>query len=177
LLPDHDDAMMRPPPPALKIARQLPARLPAMPDLPTRTLPAIAAGLVLLATGAQPASAADLEVVVTNIRVPTGFVRLGLYNNPALFPKRRGTIDGGDVKVKGNTATYVFHNLKPGAYAVAIYHDANANKHFDKTLGIPMEGFGFSNNARPRLSAPSFKRAAITLKAPRTRITIRLLHW
>jgi uncharacterized protein (DUF2141 family) len=154
-----------------------------MPDSPARLFPAIAAvlaafaALATFAMAARPAGAADLEVVVTNIQVPTGYVRLGLYNNPALFPKKRGTIDGGDVKVNGGTATYTFRNLKPGQYAVAIYHDANANKRFDKTLGIPMEGFGFSNNARPRLSAPSFKRAAVTLRAPRTRITIRLLHW
>jgi uncharacterized protein (DUF2141 family) len=150
-----------------------------MPICRTRRLPAIAAFFVLALSvvGANAARAADLEVVVTNIQVATGFVRLGLYDDPASFPKRSGTIDGGDVVVKGNTATYVFRNLKPGVYAIAIYHDANANKRFDKTLGIPMEGFGFSNNARPRLSAPSFKRAAVTLKAPRTRITIRLLHW
>lgn len=156
-----------------------------MPICRARCLPTIAASIVfalpfagaLSFAGTNAARAADLEVVVTNIQTATGFVRLGLYDDPAKFPKRSGTIEGGDVVVKGNTATYVFRNLKPGAYAIAIYHDANANKRFDKTLGIPMEGFGFSNNARPRLSAPSFKRAAVTLKAPRTRITIRLLHW
>jgi len=140
-----------------------------------RLLPVLAAlPLIVTATASR---AAELEVVITNIQSATGFVRLGLYNDPERFPKRKGTIDGGDVKVTGDTATYVFRNLKPGDYAVAIYHDANANKRFDKTLGIPTEGFGFSNNARPRLSAPSFKRAAVTVKAPRTKITIRLLHW
>jgi uncharacterized protein (DUF2141 family) len=148
-----------------------------MPPRRSRRLPALLTVLGLALCGAGRAGAAELEIVVTNIRVATGFVRLGLYDNPKRFPKRRGTIGGGDVKVKGATAVYVFRNLKPGVYAVAIYHDANANKRFDKTLGIPMEGFGFSNNARPRLSAPSFKRAAVTLRAPRTRITIRLLHW
>lgn len=159
-------------------------RLPPMPLLrvqarQVRYLPALAGVFVLavLFGGMEKARAADLEVVVTNIRIATGFVRLGLYDNPKLFPKRRGTIGGGDVKVNGNTATYTFRNLKPGAYAVAIYHDANSNRRFDKTLGIPAEGFAFSNNARPRLSAPSFKRAAVTVTAPRTRITIRLLHW
>jgi len=142
---------------------------------PARVLSALI-GIVLLGLGGG-AGAAELEVVVTNIRTPTGFVRLGLYNDPERFPKRRGTIGGGDVKVSGATAVYVFRNLKPGAYAVAIYHDANANGRFDKTIGIPMEGFGFSNNAAPRLSAPSFERAAVTVKAPRTRITIRLLHF
>lgn len=150
---------------------------PPMPQLRSRLLPAAAAFLIVTPAGAGLARAADLEVEITNIRVARGFVRLGLYNDPERFPKRKGTIGGGDVKVAGNTATFVFRNLKPGAYAVAIYHDANANKRFDKTLGIPTEGFGFSNNARPRLSAPSFKRARVTVKAPRTRITIRLLHW
>ena len=61
---------------------------------------------------------------------------------------------------------------------MAIYHDANANRRFDKNaLGLPREGFGFSNDARPVFSAPSFDAAAVTLKAPRTRIKISLAYW
>jgi len=131
----------------------------------------------LSALGPGTARAAELVIVITNIKQVSGLVRLGLYNDPKRFPKRSGTIAGGKVKVKRNTARFVFRNLKPGVYAVAIYHDANANNRFDKSLGIPLEGFAFSNNARPRLSAPSFKRAAVTVQAPRTQISIRLLHW
>ena len=61
---------------------------------------------------------------------------------------------------------------------MAIYHDANANRRFDKNaLGLPREGFGFSNDARPVFSAPGFDAAAVTLKAPRTRIKISLAYW
>ncbi|APH56026.1 putative secreted protein [Granulibacter bethesdensis] len=50
----------------------------------------------------------------------------------------------------------------PGFYAVALFHDANRNGHFDTTmLGLPAEGFGFSRNpvlllGPPDLSAVRF---------------------
>ncbi len=105
-------------------------------------------------------------------------VRLALYNDPDKFPKRSGSIAGGDVAAVKGSVVYVFRNLPPGLYAVAIYHDANANRRFDKNaLGLPREGFGFSNDARPVFSAPGFDAAAVTLKAPRTRIKISLAYW
>ncbi len=124
------------------------------------------------------ARAAELEVEVTGIKNAKGVVRLALYNDPGKFPKRSGSIAGGNVAAAKGSVVYVFRNLPPGPYAVAVYHDANANRRFDKTiLGLPSEGFGFSNDARPALSAPSFDAAAVTLKAPRTRIKISVAYW
>lgn len=122
--------------------------------------------------------AAELEVEITGVRSANGMVRLALYNDPDKFPKRSGSIAGGDIEAAKGSVVYVFRNLRPGLYAVAIYHDANANKKFDKnSLGLPREGFGFSNDARPVFSAPGFEAAAVTLKAPRTRIKISLAYW
>ena len=60
---------------------------------------------------------------------------------------------------RGNLQTSF--NLEPGDYAVAIYHDENGNGQLDKRLfGIPKEPYGFSNNYRPRLSAPNSATAA-----------------
>ena len=124
------------------------------------------------------ANAAELEVEITDVRSADGMVRLALYNDPDKFPKRSGSIAGGDVVAVKGSVVYVFRNLPPGLYAVAIYHDANANRRFDKNaLGLPREGFGFSNDARPVFSAPGFDAAAVTLKAPRTRIKISLAYW
>ena len=124
------------------------------------------------------ATAAELEVEITGVRSADGMVRLALYNDPDKFPKRSGSIAGGDVVAVKGSVVYVFRNLPPGLYAVAIYHDANANRRFDKNaLGLPREGFGFSNDARPVFSAPGFDAAAVTLKAPRTRIKISLAYW
>jgi uncharacterized protein (DUF2141 family) len=47
----------------------------------------------------------------------------------------------------------------PGAYAVALLHDENSNHHFDTTLlGIPAEGYGFSNNPTLYFGPPSLSR-------------------
>jgi uncharacterized protein (DUF2141 family) len=43
----------------------------------------------------------------------------------------------------------VFTNLTPGTYAVIVFHDENDNGKLDKTaLGMPIEAFAISNNAR-----------------------------
>lgn len=132
------------------------------------------AGLGLPAAG----NAAELEVEITDVRSANGMVRLALYNDADKFPKRSGSMAGGDVPAAKGSVVFVFRDLPPGLYAVAIYHDANANKKFDKSLlGLPREGFGFSNDARPVLSAPGFEAAAVTLKAPRTRIKIPMVYW
>ena len=49
----------------------------------------------------------------------------------------------------------------PGRYAVVMFHDANANGQLDLGPFGPKEGYGFSNNVRPFLSAPVFDVCAV----------------
>lgn len=54
--------------------------------------------------------------------------------------------------------------LPQGAYAMMLYHDENKSYDFDRNfVGIPLEGFAFGNNAQPKLGAPKFQEAAISL--------------
>jgi uncharacterized protein (DUF2141 family) len=47
----------------------------------------------------------------------------------------------------------------PGTYAVAMFHDENNNGHLDENaLGIPTEGYGFSNNPTLYLGPPGLGR-------------------
>ena len=47
--------------------------------------------------------------------------------------------------------------LRDRDYAIVILHDENNDNIFQKgPLGIPKEGYGFSNNAKARFSAPSW---------------------
>jgi len=62
----------------------------------------------------------------------------------------------------------------PGRYAVVMFHDANANGVLDLGPLGPKEGYGFSNNVRPILTAPSLASALFPVAAGDTRITIRL---
>ena len=132
----------------------------------------------LIAAGALsvvPAIAADLVVEVTGLSSDAGKVHFGLYDDPAAFPEDEGRLDGTRVRIKDHRAIAVFKDLRPGRYAVAVYHDENDNGEFDQALfGIPLEDFGFSNDATVFLGPPSFGEAQVSVPEEGARITIHM---
>ncbi len=134
-----------------------------------------AAGLVF----AMSASAADLTVEVRGLRSNDGAVHFGLYDKPGACPDDDGRIAGTQTEIKagikGWRAVAVFKGLKPGRYALAVYHDENANGEFDQFIfGLPLEDYGFSNGATVFFGPPSYEAAAVTVPAEGLRITIRV---
>ena len=70
---------------------------------------------------------------------------------------------------------FTLRNVKPGTYAVAVFHDLNGNGRLDRNfIGLPSEPYGFSNDVGRR-GPPSFEGALITVKEPSTtvRVTVR----
>ncbi len=64
---------------------------------------------------------------------------------------------------------------RPGDYAIAVYHDKNGNKEFDKNfLGIPKERFGMSSNPRFGTRSPKYEEAVITVPETGKKILIKL---
>jgi uncharacterized protein (DUF2141 family) len=73
--------------------------------------------------------------------------------------------------------TTVELQLPAGRYAIAVIHDENSNHKLDRNMiGIPKEGFGFANNPKVTLSAPSFDKAAMQVTCPVTETTIHLIY-
>lgn len=133
----------------------------------------VMAGLILPTLG--EAKATELNIHVTNLRSSDGKVYFAIYDKPEAFPKRTGKLVGTKIPAKSEGVVAVFAGLKPGTYAVAIYHDENANKKFDQgILGIPLEGYAFSNNAPVFFGPPDFEDAAVTIKGDSTDITIKM---
>ena len=121
-------------------------------------------------------SIADLTVQISNIKNNNGLVQLGLYNDASKFPKVGETYKMVRVRTKGNQSFYTFKNLPLGKYALAIYHDENANKICDTNFfGIPKEAYAFSNGIRPRFSAPSFQSCSFMVKSDKS-IKIKLVY-
>ena len=50
--------------------------------------------------------------------------------------------------------------LPPGGYPIAIYHDANGDHDFNRTLFVPREGYGVSNDVPVSFGRPSFEKRA-----------------
>ncbi len=128
-----------------------------------------------LVFAAFPALAAELTVVVTDLRNADGDVHIALYDDPARFPDSDGMIDEVRPTITDSGATATFTGLTPGRYAVAVYHDENADHDFDQgPFGIPLENYAFSNGATAFFAPPSFDEAAITVSAQANRHTISM---
>jgi uncharacterized protein (DUF2141 family) len=122
---------------------------------------AAALGAFFLLTAS--ARAAELTVTVDNIRSDRGTIRLSFYTSAAEWPDKSSNNYGKVVPAKRGQIVLHF-DLPPGVYAINGFHDENGNGKFDTNfLGIPEEGYIFSNDARPLLSAPSFDSAAFRL--------------
>jgi uncharacterized protein (DUF2141 family) len=62
-----------------------------------------------------------------------------------------------------------------GQYEAVMFHDANGNGVLDQGIfGVPIEGYGFSNNVRPHFHAPSMSSAAFLVSEGDTHLRIRL---
>lgn len=118
----------------------------------------------------------DLTINISNLRSLNGDVHIALYDNPSAFPDNDGMITEKIIKAASAT-TLKFTDLKPGDYALAIYHDENGNHDFDQGfLGIPLEGYSFSNKATAFLGPPDFSDAKITLSDRDVSLTIPIRY-
>jgi uncharacterized protein (DUF2141 family) len=151
----------------------------------------ICAATLLLATSFQcvPAqrsgneaasSGCTLRIHVDGFRNTRGNLGTVIFTSPAGWPEnldksfRHGPAP---IDPSNLTAMAVWPNLSPGEYAIAAIHDENSNHKLDRNMiGIPKEGFGFANNPRVMLSAPSFSAATVHVGCPATDVTIHLQY-
>jgi uncharacterized protein (DUF2141 family) len=80
------------------------------------------------------------------------------------------------VKADGRTVRVTFTDVRPGTYAVKVFHDINSDRKLNTNwVGWPQEPYGFSNDAPVNMGPPSFKAAAVAVKdgAQTTRINLR----
>lgn len=139
----------------------------------------LAGGLAVLATalwlGAASAMAVELRVKVVGLRSADGTVHFALYDRAQGFATEEGMIGGTQVKARAEGVVGVFDGVTPGTYAVAVYHDESGNGAFDQGLfGLPLEDFGFSNDAPVWLGPPDFEDAAFVVEGKFIEITIHL---
>lgn len=152
---------------------RLPAKLllAAVPALLAAT-PAAAQAAPAGCTG--PASATWIDVVVEGVKSSDGLVAITLYaDKPRKFLAKHGSLYVGRVPARAGSTTGCIFVPQPGVYAIAIYHDEDADQNFDRTtIGLPAEGFGFSNNPSTLAGLPSFK--SVRLAIPRAGLVTRI---
>lgn len=124
----------------------------------------------------SPSDTKDLKLTITNIKHLEGSLVIGIYNSGDRFLEAGQAFRTISIEVENNTEEVLIENLPSGTYAVSMYHDKNSNGKCDRNfLGIPKEPYGFSNNFRPKFSAPTFNDCKFTLSSDQ-KMEISLVH-
>ena len=145
--------------------------------------PTGAAGLILMSLigidGSTEASQPGLHVEILGIRNSIGAVACALFDGPHGFPTEflRFASNMVMVKVRATKATCDFADIAPGTFALAVIHDENRDGALaTNVMGMPQEGYGFSNDAKGRLGPPSFEAASFSYNGQSLNMTIALQY-
>jgi len=122
----------------------------------------------------------SLEITITNIEDDKGQILISLYNPDDDFPyhpSRHYDVEK-TAYFKDGTIIYTIKDIPAGKYAVALLDDTNKNQDMDYNfVGIPQEGYGFSNNAKPRmLNPPYFEDCTFQVDSAQN-IEIKMKYW
>jgi len=122
-------------------------------------------------------SCPGIHVKILNIRNSTGGVACALFESSVGFPTEflHSATNIMIIKVRDTQARCDFEDIPPGTYSLAVIHDENMNGKLDTNwLGVPTEGYGFSNDAKALLGAPSFSAASFPYDGRNLDLTISL---
>ena len=136
----------------------------------------------VLAVAIRPAPMAStgigsIEAHVVKLRNNQGQVICTLFTPSDRFPDQSHKGMTIAVPIKNRQATCHFRNLSYGNYAIVAFHDENHDGEFNQNwLGLPKEGFGFSDNPGT-LRKPTFNDAKFIVSQPVVQVTIELNYW
>ena len=123
----------------------------------------------ILADGCTgPMSETKLNVTITNVRSSRGLIAVSVYaDDSKRFLAKRGSLYVGRVPAQAGTTRMCIHLPSTGTYGLAIYHDENGDRKFNRSgIGLPAEGYAFSNDAPTIFGLPSFGR--VRFNVPRS---------
>ncbi|MEM7491044.1 MAG: DUF2141 domain-containing protein [Pseudomonadota bacterium] len=149
--------------------------------MPFRLIPALIAALAAtpaLADGCASGDGTQLEVSVQNVRSSSGTVTITVYGDErSEFLARGAKLVRDRVPAVAGVTRGCLPVPGPGVYAIAIYHDEDGDRDFDRNaMGLPKEGYGFSNDAPTRMSLPSFGDVVFRAGAGTTPLTITMRY-
>ncbi|MEP5611994.1 MAG: DUF2141 domain-containing protein, partial [Cyclobacteriaceae bacterium] len=113
----------------------------------------------------------DLVIKVENVGSQNGKIRIALYDSEDKFLDEQ--IMGGSVDASVGLVLHKFTNLRPGTYAVSLFHDQDGGGKLNSNfMGIPSEPYAFSNNAKGMFGPPDFEDCKFEMTSTRE-ITIQ----
>jgi uncharacterized protein (DUF2141 family) len=116
----------------------------------------------------------NMLVRITGFDSSKGDARVALCNSPENYQGAspfRYAIE----KITNRKVELTFENVPFGEYAVKCFHDENSNGILDRnSMGIPVEAYGFSNNAPANFGPPAYDAAKFIFNKDKQIIEIKL---
>ncbi|MDX1907377.1 MAG: DUF2141 domain-containing protein [Bacteroidia bacterium] len=122
------------------------------------------------ALGQAPATG-TVELTIRNIRNNQGKILIGVYVDTESFHNKIAfkKVHIGKETLRDGVLTTTI-SLEPGIYGISLMDDENYNRLMDFNLiGIPTEGFGFSNYYHRGFTQPPIEAFQFEVKAGMTR--------
>lgn len=118
----------------------------------------------------------EIRVTVVNVKKSVGLMTAELYRNePDHFLRKAGREFRLRFAAKAPATQFCLTAPSPDRFAVAVYHDRNANQKFDKNpFGFPAEPYGLSRNPAIHLAPPPIEDALVDVGEEGVAVEIRL---
>ncbi|MBN2633639.1 MAG: DUF2141 domain-containing protein [Bacteroidales bacterium] len=133
--------------------------------------------LTILLSSATEAQ--EVEVTITGLRSTDGQVVFGIFKDDETFQKEEAFLSISFKKKEISEGSMkVSFSLDPGIWGITLLDDENMNSKMEYNfLGIPREGFGFSDYYTTGLTRPKFDNFRFLLeKGRKKKITIRVRY-
>jgi uncharacterized protein (DUF2141 family) len=122
-----------------------------------------------------------LHVQLEGFRSNNGKAHCTLFGSqsPDAFPRdtKRALKEAETTSIKSSNAIVDFTGIAPGKYAIVCYHDENSNGKFDMNMiGMPKEGYCFSNSVKPIFSAPNFDECSFDYKGGEQSVSTTMIY-
>ena len=120
-----------------------------------------------------------ISVTIKDIKTPNGQILMGIYKDDVSFDKEIAYKKVQAFKTKiSNGILVVEVKLEPGKYGISLMDDENFNGKMDYNfIGIPKEGFGFSNYYHTGLTKPKLNSFAFEVKENKnTKVEVKMKY-
>lgn len=118
-----------------------------------------------------------LSIEFNNFRNQDGLLYIFMYNYENQYPDNPYRyFEVNKKNVKNNHLLVNIPDLEHGKYAISILDDENANEDMDMFLGIPTEGYAFSNNVKPMFAMPDYEELLFDLTPIHKRLKLKMRY-
>ncbi|VVM26720.1 hypothetical protein BSPWISOXPB_9633 [uncultured Gammaproteobacteria bacterium] len=121
--------------------------------------------------------ATNIEINISNIKPIVGKLSIALdtkdtYNKD----DKSNSVFSARKNISTSKHKIIISDVDAGTYALSIFHDVdNDNKLSTNLLGMPNEGYGFSNNVVGNFGKPTFKEASFIVNGEQETIKLNVV--